>query len=190
MPDPAAFFSFGKLLSAFTGSGLDSSSNFAKQVDPAPIEQRSVDVESVKGIPILKDEDQEPVVVQRTEDELPAAHSLESNESHQTEDETTSTPELIIFTLPTDTEESTTIETTTKSDKDEDSGNLLGNLLSGKKVDWIGSIFGSNKRDKQTGEDGNALAQLFGNGFFGSAMNDDDSTKQRKHEDRNFFLMS
>jgi hypothetical protein len=52
--DPSAFFSFGKLLSAFSGSALDSSDKFAKQVDAAPIEEHSVDVESIKGIPILK----------------------------------------------------------------------------------------------------------------------------------------
>lgn len=53
--DPSAFFSFGKLLSAFTGSGLDSSTNFAKQIDQKPIEEdRSIDVESIKGVPILK----------------------------------------------------------------------------------------------------------------------------------------
>lgn len=67
--------------------------------------------------------------------------------------------------------------------------NLLGSLLSGKldKVDWIGSIFGENKKDHpKNGEDGNALARLFSGSFFGSAMNDDDQAKQRKHEDRNF----
>jgi hypothetical protein len=56
------------------------------------------------------------------------------------------------------------------------------------KVDWVGSIFGSNKLEsnKQEGENGNALAQLFSGNIFGSAVNDDDQTKKQKHEDRNF----
>jgi hypothetical protein len=74
----------------------------------------------------IKDEDQEPEVVHKIEDELPAAHSLESNESHQTEEETTGTPELIIFTLPTNPEESTTVEPTTTTSSNKDEGNLLG----------------------------------------------------------------
>lgn len=62
--------------------------------------------------------------------------------------------------------------------------------MSGKldKVDWIGSIFGSNKAEsnKEASENGNAFAQLFSGNIFGSAVNDDDLTKQRKYEDRNF----
>lgn len=69
---------------------------------------------------------------------------------------------------------------------------FLGSLLNGKldRVDWLGSIFGGNKKDssKKEEESGNALAQLFsGTGLFGSAVQqDDDNQKLRKYEDRNF----
>lgn len=68
----------------------------------------------------FKDEDQEPEVIQKNEEEeLLAAHPLESNES-------TNTPELIIFTLPQNIEEETT--TSEPINKAEDGDNLLGGI--------------------------------------------------------------
>jgi hypothetical protein len=65
--------------------------------------------------------------------------------------------------------------------------------LNGKldRVDWLGSIFGGNKKssDKHEEEGGNALAQLFsGSHLFGSAIqqHDNDNQKVKKFEDRNF----
>lgn len=54
---------------------------------------------------------------------MPAAHSLETSSP----DESTSTPELIIFTLPTNIEEETTTPEPPKTTTEKDEGdNLLG----------------------------------------------------------------
>ncbi|KAI6229331.1 hypothetical protein M3Y95_00519800 [Aphelenchoides besseyi] len=184
MPAPDAFFSFGKLISAFTGSSLNSKSSS----DTNPEDETVVDVESIKGVPILKDDDQEPEVVEKSDEVLFPLTGLPSTTITSGVDET---DEPFIFTVPPTSIEQTvktsTVETTTENPTE----NLLGSFLNGKldRVDWLGSIFGNGHsqktNEKSNGGDGNALSQLFSHGFFGSGLSTDDE-KRQKHEDRNF----
>ncbi|MFH4983018.1 hypothetical protein AB6A40_009727 [Gnathostoma spinigerum] len=61
------------------------------------------------------------------------------------------------------------VGTETDIERGDPSDNLIGSLLNGRfgEIDWLGSFLGT--KQNPTGEEGNAFAQIFRGGIFGSA---------------------
>ncbi|CAD5225440.1 unnamed protein product [Bursaphelenchus okinawaensis] len=81
MPNPQGFFSFDKLLSAFTGSGLGSKDNIGENKDSSveKVEKENeFNMDNIKGIPIQKDMDPLPMTVSVDEVIVPS-QSIENS---------------------------------------------------------------------------------------------------------------
>ncbi|CAD5230671.1 unnamed protein product [Bursaphelenchus xylophilus] len=174
MPTPRGLFSFDRLLSAFTGSGLGSERAQVSENKDGSAEkiekEAEFDMEKIRGIPIQKDMDPLPSHVAIDEVMVPSQsneNSVDENGSH----------EFIDLSHHFDTTEAPKAEPTTESSTTANpADNLLGSLLTGKfeKINWMDSIFG-HKNEKT---EGNALSGILGgtgefgglSQFLGSAM--------------------
>ncbi|KAI1729356.1 hypothetical protein DdX_01593 [Ditylenchus destructor] len=174
MPDPASIFSFGDLLSSFT---KNSSNNNGKVEKEQEIEAETVyDMRTLRGTPILKSIDEEP----ETEPKFPNSKPNGPASHRSSSGGLMSWLNPLLQGLDAAGNSSTSapqnpVQTKNDESETDPADNLLASLVAGKmpKIDWLKTILGP----KSSGDSGNALAQLFGNGgglksLLGSGLDD------------------